>query len=252
MARRIIGIIPARGGSQSIENKNLREIAGHPLVCWAIASALQACDEVVVTSEDSDIAQVATRFAPSVLMVYRPHILSQPTTPDLPVIQEAYDHVRTLMADDVLVLLRPTSPFRKPEEIRAVAELVNPMYCDSVRSVVRATEHPAKMYRETGWVNPAWSPSTEASDFHFPMLEGWSERHHRPNHPRQFLPKAWRACGFVDAVRGETVRAGSLEGDLILGWPVDPERSVDIDTEEDLQRADQLARAKGWKPGDIA
>lgn len=222
MAGRIIGIIPAKGQS-SLSGKNLREVGGFALLIWAIEASVRACDMTIVSSEDEDILNAAAEYH-SASMVYplpRPAMYAQPTTPDLPVIQHAY-HLSPYgyEPDDVIVILRPTSPFRKPEEIRAVAELCQPMFCDSVRSVIPAREHPAKMYRETGWVQPAWQrrpiePATvilahEQHDPRYPMLEGWSDKHHRPNHPRQFLPKAWRACGFIDAVRGETVRLGSL------------------------------------------
>jgi N-acylneuraminate cytidylyltransferase len=160
-------------------------------------------------------------------------------TPDLPVVLDAYRHIDR-EPDDVLVLLRPTAPFRRPDEIRAVVDLLRSSGADSVRSVVPAHEHPQKMYVETG----------RSGDW--PLLAPATDRH-RANHPRQWLPPAWRPCGFIDAVRADVLLGlDSLEGDRILGWPAPIGRaSIEMDDEGHFLWAEAIAHEQQWKPGEI-
>lgn len=240
---RVIGIVPAKGTSDGLPGKNMRLLAGRPLLVWTLEVARQACDLVIVSSEDPAILKVAAAFQRTIGLE-RSTLLAQARTPDYPVVHDAYTRgAGRPAADDVLVLLRPTAPFRTVAEIREVVGLLNPMACDSVRSVVRAREHPAKSYREAGYTQ---LPHNGAR---FPILEPWARDWHRPNHPRQLLPQAWRACGFIDAVRGDVVLGGALEGDVILGWPAPETRAFDIDDADDLARAEVVALQQGWTPG---
>ena len=216
---------------------------------WTLAPAVAACDVVIVTSDAQAILDHVLGWARArdaeIILRRRLPMLATSRTPDLPVIRDAYGYIPQ-EPEDILVLLRPTAPFRRAEEIRAVAALLRQFpFVDSVRSVVPAHEHPEKMYREVGdWVVPAGQ-----GDVRYPRLEPATGRH-RANHPRQWLDPAYRACGFVDAVRAEVlVGLDSLEGDLILGWPAPPERAVELDDEADWAAAEALAVERGWQPG---
>ena len=110
----VIAFIPARGGSERVPGKNLREVAGVPLVARAAAAAID-CDQVVVSTDDPQIAAMARR---AVEVHHRPPLLAGPHAQ----IEDAIWHWlcgEDLADDDVIVLLQPTSPFRRAETVRA-------------------------------------------------------------------------------------------------------------------------------------
>ena len=245
MSQRIIGIVPARAGSVGIPGKNAKPLAGYPLVSWSIIPALEACDVVILTTNDPEV--VALGWCADRLSVHRRStMLATPRTPDLPVIMDAYRQIDQA-PDDVIILLRPTAPFRRADEIRQIAEILQcDRRFDSVRSVVPAQEHPAKMYLEAGFARGRDDIARH------PLLAPAMGSAHRANHPRQWLAPAWRACGFIDAVRADVlVGLDTLEGDLIVGWPAPTDRALDLDTEADWARAEALAAEKRWRPGEV-
>lgn len=123
-SQQIIALIPARGGSKRLPRKNVLPLRGHPLVEWSIASA-QRCplvDAVVVSTDDPEIAAVARAAGAEVLE--RPAALAGDATPSLPVFQDALR--RHKIEADVLLVLQPTSPFRRDADLQAaVTRLVD-------------------------------------------------------------------------------------------------------------------------------
>lgn len=235
---RIVGIIPAKSRSEGIPGKNAKALAGFPLVVWSVVPAREACDVVILTSDDPDIFTPALKeWADTRLVVHRRSpMLATARTPDLPVILDAYRQIHQ-DPDDVIVLLRPTAPFRRAEEIGDVVTQLRIYGADSVRSVSVAPDV-QKLYLEATWHNWRW------------LVPATSE--HRANHPRQGLRTSWQACGFIDAVRADVlVGWNSLEGDQILGWPAPPERAIDLDDEAHFRQAEEIATRHGWKPGEI-
>jgi len=255
---RLIGVVLARGGSAGVARKNLRLLCGAPLLVWTLTPACEACDVVLVVSDDREILALAEHFR--VVTHDEPAILASGRVGDLPVIQEALFEVRP-EPDDVLVLLRPTAPFRRAEEIKEVAALLGRAQADSVRSVVPLDSHPQKSYIQCGWTNLA-SPTYPQNDdvIHqtpptwreYPYLTPATDRH-RANHPRQWLQPAFRACGFIDAVRADVVIGmQSMEGDILVGWPAPIGRaSIEIDSEGDFLWATAIAHEQQWRPGEI-
>lgn len=104
----IFGVIPARGGSKGIPQKNVRQVCGKPLIAWTIEAAQQSVllDRWVVSTEDPEIASISRRYGAEILN--RPPQLATDTTPTLHVLKHALDHVSA----DIVVLLQPTSPIR--------------------------------------------------------------------------------------------------------------------------------------------
>ena len=104
----ILGVIPARGGSKGVPQKNIRLVCGKPLLAWTIEAAQQATllDRWVVCTEDPEIARIAREYGAEVLN--RPPQLATDTTPTLEVLQ----HVLSKITADIVVLLQPTSPIR--------------------------------------------------------------------------------------------------------------------------------------------
>lgn len=226
--QRVLALIPARGGSQSIRGKNRRLFAGHPLVAYSIAAGLQAdgVDRVVVSTDDPRIAEIGRKYGAEVPFM-RPAELAQDDTLDLPVFQ----HALNWLADhdgyrpDLVVQLRPTSPVRPPDCVdRAVNLLAMHPEADSVRGVVPAGQNPFKM----------WRIATDGSLA--PLLN--ADLPEPYNQPRQKLPPAFWQTGHIDAVRASTIRNDSMSGRVILPLELPVDYAVDIDTPADWARAE--------------
>ena len=238
-------VIPARAGSKGLASKNLRRLRGAPLVEWAITAALRTppCGiDIVVTSDDPAI--LALGASAGCRTVKRPSALAQDDTPDLPVFEHVIEALK-LPDDAVLVHLRPTSPFARPDDIRLVAELCA-THGFSVRSVVPAHHHPRKMYSQ----GP--SPTDPLTPYPFTLVPYTGGRH-AANAPRQSLEPVWAAAGYVDAVMVRTIRyAHSMESAVIAPFPVpEPWRAVDLDDEAGFIEAEAIACAQGWSPGNV-
>lgn len=241
MALKGVIVIPARGGYQSLSRKNLRKIMDVSLVEWALAACELGSLSVIVSTNDPEIKAVAEKHGVDVC--HRSEDNEKPWTPDIQVAREvAYDsYIKN--PDDFMIWLRPTSPFRSKYHVSQVIQFMMEFPAvDSLRSVVPVKEHPAKMYRLVGGAGPA-------SDYE--LLAPWGPaRDHRPNHPRQYLPEAYKAVGWIDAVRYRVIDSGEMEGYQNYALvPPDPDLRIDIDTEIDLQVANNIAENRGWRPG---
>ena len=145
---RVLAIVPARGGSKRLPRKNLLPLGGRPLINWTIDSARNSgiCDEVLVSTDDKDIAEIA-RDAGALVPWLRPADLASDTASSAEVIAHAlkwYEKERGNV--DVVLLLQPTSPFRSPASIRGAvltyADQPGPRQ-HAVVSVSPAGSHPA-------------------------------------------------------------------------------------------------------------
>ena len=228
----VLAIIPARGGSKSIPRKNIKPFAGHPLIAYSIAAALQAetVTRVIVSTDDAEIAAVAREYGAEVPF-RRPAELAQDSTPDLPVFKHAlawleeHENYRP----DVVVQLRPTTPVRPPDLVdRAVRLLLEREEADSVRGVVPSGQNPYKMWRITE--DGRLAPLLEAP-------KGIAEPY---NAPRQILPPTYWQTGHIDAIRPRVFAQNSMSGKVILPIVLDPIYTVDLDTPLDWMWAEWL------------
>jgi len=229
----VLALIPARGGSKSIPHKNIINFAGYPLIAYSIAAGIAAetITRVIVSTDDEEIADISCRYGAETPFM-RPDKHAQDGTPDLPV----YQHALTWLADnedyhpDIVVQLRPTSPFRRVWHIdQAVLRLVENPDADSVRTVCVPFQNPFKMWRidTDGILQPL---GTELGIVHEPY-----------NQPRQALPEVYWQTGYVDAAWSDTMLLkNSMTGDSILPLIIDPSEWVDIDSPDDWARAERL------------
>jgi CMP-N,N'-diacetyllegionaminic acid synthase len=208
-----VALIPARAGSQRVPGKNVRELAGHPLLAYSIAAAQRAeiFDAVVVSTDSPEIAAVAERYDAEVPGL-RPAEMATATSPDIEWVRHA---IRALASDgrrfDAFSILRPTSPFRGPQTIRRAFEKLVELGegADSIRAVRPCREHPGKMWVIDG-------------DLMHPLLD---QPDGVPYHSRQYqsLPSvyvqdssleiAWmRALDVHDSIAGERVAPFLTEG----------------------------------------
>lgn len=234
--RHVLGLVPARGGSKGVPRKNIRPLAGRPLIAWTIDAALQSTvvDRLIVSTDDSEIATIAAECGAEVPFM-RPAELAADDTPDLPVLLHALDWLRVEAHDepDLVVWLRPTAPMRLASDIDRGAGLLVETGADCVRSVCPSEHHPYWMKRlEDGRL--------------MSFMPGHDERSY---YSRQLLPPVYRLNGAVDVVWAERVLRS--EDRLFWGWddirgyvmPV--ERSTDIDTEQDLRMVEFLWGKEG-------
>lgn len=225
---RILGVIPARGGSKGIPRKNIRLLAGKPLLHYTAEAAL-ACTElsqVVLTTDDHEIAEAGRRFGLDVPFL-RPPELARDDTPTLPVVQHA---VRFLEQNrerfDAVCLLQPTAPLRRSEDIQQCVRLLAETGADSVVTVLPVPPE----------YNPHW--------VYFKTPKGFLELSTGEDSPvprRQLLPPAFHREGSVYLVRREVLMEhNSLYGRNVAGYLMDPARSVNIDTPADWAMAEAL------------
>jgi len=222
---RVLGVIPARGGSRGIPRKNLSMVDGVPLVVHALrqAAAAGTLTRTVLSTEDAEIAQVA-RDAGGDVPFLRPAELADDATPTLPVLLHA---LATLEAAgdapyDWVCILQPTAPLRRAEDIdRAVGKAIE-TGADSVVTVCR-THHPAKTKRiEDDRLVP------------YVVEEAEGTRRQDLGEP------AWRRNGAVYVMRRDVLDSGRLYGDVCRPVEMPAERSVDVDMPADLTLVNAL------------
>lgn len=141
----VLGIIPARGGSKSIPKKNIRLLAGKPLIAYTIevAKECKMLDRTIVSTDSVEIAEVAKKYGGYVPFI-RPNDLSLDDTPMVPVLQHAVSFIenKNNIHVDVIVLLDPTSPFRRVEDIEACIQKLEHENADSVVAVCEVEHNP--------------------------------------------------------------------------------------------------------------
>ncbi len=229
----VLAIIPARGGSKGLPRKNVRPLAGYPLIAYSIVAGLQAktVTRTIVSTDDEEIAAVARDFGAEIPFM-RPAEFAQDNTLDLPVFQHALGWLAQHEGyfPDVVVQLRPTSPLRPPSLVDdAVNLLLTDTEIDSVRGVVPSGQNPHKMWRvdaQSGRMRPLLT------------VDGVPEAY---NAPRQALPLTYWQTGHIDAIRPRViVEQNSMSGMVIQGLMIDLRYTVDIDGLLDLQKAEWL------------
>jgi CMP-N,N'-diacetyllegionaminic acid synthase len=220
-----VAIIPARGGSKGITNKNIVMLAGKPLIAHSIEDALN-CSHIqrtLVSTDDPEIAEVARHYGAEVPFM-RPSKLAQDDTPDLPVFAHALEWLRTYenSLPELVVHLRPTTPLRPPGLIeKGIQMMMEDPQADCVRSVREPQHTPYKMWEiEDEYMKPFLKLKNKESF----------------NLPRQKLPKVFYHDGLLDVIRTATI----LEKNTMTGKRVLPIRTedsffvVDIDEPIDL------------------
>jgi CMP-N-acetylneuraminic acid synthetase len=221
-----LGVIPARGGSKGIPRKNIRLLAGKPLLQYTIeaAHAAKHLSRVILSTDDPEIAAVGRQCGLDVPFL-RPPELARDDAPTLPVLQHAVDFLEKAgECFDAVCLLQPTAPLRRAEDIQGCINLLEETDADSVVTVLPVPPE----------YNPHW--------VYFRTRDGFlklSTGEDSPIPRRQLLPPAFHREGSVYLVRRDVLmERNSLYGSKVVGYPIDPSRSVNIDTPADWSRAE--------------
>ena len=230
-----VGLITARGGSKGIPQKNIKPLAGKPLIAWTIEAALNSrrLDRVIVSTDDEEIAKVAREWGADVPFM-RPPELAQDDSPHLEVIRHA---LRWLDSEnqaqlDYLMLLQPTSPLRTTEDIDRAIVLATEKDADAVVSVCQTHDHP--------YLSKQVTPDGRLLDF-VEKPQGYLAR--------QRLPPAYSLNGAIYLVRRSVLlERDDWYTDGTFAYIMPPERSLDIDTPWDLHLVNLILRdANGFR-----
>ena len=216
-------LIPARGGSKGIPRKNIRMIAGKPLIVWTIEAALRSAllDAVVVSTDDAEIADVA-RSAGAQVPFMRPAELARDQTPGLDPVMHALDRLPEYGS---VLLLQPTSPLRTTADIDACLGLAAERGAVSVVSVSEPEAH------------PYWSYRLNTDQTLARLIET------TPVTRRQDLPQVVAVNGAMYFAQADWLRrSGSLVDAQTLAYVMPRERSIDIDTPLDWALAELLLK----------
>jgi CMP-N,N'-diacetyllegionaminic acid synthase len=227
----ILAIIPARGGSKGIKRKNLVEIKGKSLLGYSIQHALQAklVNRVIVSTEDPEIRNEALKYGAEVPFM-RPSELAEDHVLDIPVFEHVLNDLKINEGyeADIVVHLRPTAPYRKPEWIdEAIQLLLNNTNADSVRSVSEPDKHPYRMFTigTDGFLDPVMK-----HEHPVPYLLR-----------RQDLPEMYYYNCVIDVTKPSTIfNKKSMTGDYILPYLMNPDDVIDIDAPRDLKILEAL------------
>jgi CMP-N,N'-diacetyllegionaminic acid synthase len=144
----VLGIIPARGGSKGIPGKNIRLLAGRPLLEYTVRAARDSgvIDRLILSTDSPEIAEVGRGLGVE-LPFLRPSALAQDETPMLAVLQHAVAFLEDRgWSPDIITLLQPTAPLRKPAHIVDAIALLRSSGCDAVASVAEVPRHMSPDY----------------------------------------------------------------------------------------------------------
>jgi len=226
--KRVLALIPARGGSKGIPRKNLRELCGKPLIAWSIeqARACRGIDRLIVSTEDEEIAAVAQRSGADVPFL-RPAEFATDASPVAGAILHA---MQTLAkggeAYDIVLLIECTSPVRYPGDLdSAIAALVDNPSAESVVGVVPLThEHPSWTFRVVDGCLESFIPQGHAQ-----------ENCRRQALEPTFLPYSLYLTWWVNFERHQTFYQPRT-----APFPLKREQMVEIDDEVDFFIAESI------------
>lgn len=223
----VLAIIPARSGSKSVKDKNIRMINGKPMMAYSIGHALQAecIDRVIVSTDSGKYAQIAREYGAEVPFL-RPAEYATDTALDIDVFVHALRYLEENEGymPELVVQLRPTYPVRRISDIENMVKYMrdNPDI-DSIRCIAPAKEIAYKMWfkDENNMLRPVMTDIPECY-----------------NMPRQQLPKIYYQNACIDVVRTEVVlNQHSMSGSKIAGYEMD--ENFDIDTEDEFLEAEK-------------
>jgi len=217
--RRVLGLIPARGGSRRLPGKHLRGLGGRPLLAWTVEAGLASrhLDRLVLSSDDPALMALAEELGCEAPFRRPPELATDGASSEA-VVGHAWER---LPGYDILVLLQPTSPFRTGEDIDRLLERLATGGAPACVSVTRPAKSPYWCYRE------------DAQGRLVPLLEAGDDAG----------PPPWQLNGAIYAVtRAAWSATQRLLPPGVIAYPMPAERSLDIDTELDLAVGECLVR----------
>jgi N-acylneuraminate cytidylyltransferase len=225
----VVALIPARAGSKGVPHKNVKSLGGHPLIEWSIQACLKSnlIDRVIVSTDAQEYADLAIRLGAEVPFL-RPQEISGDRSTDHDFVLHALNWFSLNGKEpDLLVHIRPTTPYRNPE---LIDEAIKVFSCEqkatALRSVHEMSESAYKTFEiaTTGQLKRLGADSTELD---------------AANNARQQFPVTYQANGYVDVLSPHFIRShGLIHGDWVI--PFITPSVVEVDTLEDFEHLEFL------------
>ena len=229
----IVALIPARSGSKRVPDKNVRLLAGHPLIAYSIAAALQSrVFKTVMVSTDSERYADIARYYGAEVPFLRPAAIAGDISPDIEWVLHTLNQLRDLgQQTDCFSILRPTSPFRLPETIRrAWQEFLAQEGVDSLRAVEKCQQHPGKMWIVRGKRMLPLLPMG-------PAEQPW----HSSQYPS--LPEVYVQNASLEIARTEVVfEARTIAGNVVMPFLTEHYEGFDVNSNYDWDLAEHLVK----------
>ena len=229
MRKNILGIIPARAGSQRVPKKNLRLLGGTPLVARAIESALEAktLDRVMVSSDDKEVLSLARGYR-EVIVLRRPKELAQSNSPAIDYVKHSLNFVESEHVEqvDIVAIIQPSSPFTSPDDIDGTVNLLEQSGADSAVTIMKVDHaiHPKKLKILT-------------DDRLLPYIEDENGKMMEYELSNVFVRN-----GSVYVTHRYVIETGVFIGNDCRGYLMPRERSLDINEEIDFLFAEFLSQ----------
>lgn len=226
---KVIAIIPARGGSKRLPGKNVKLLAGKPMIAYAINAAKNSrfVSQTVVSTDDPQIAEAAKKYGAAIPFI-RPAELASDTAKSIDVIEHCVNFLETNLGEkaDIIVLIQPTSPLVLPQDVDAVIEKLTQTNSNSCATVVKVLQRPEWMYQ----INNDKTVPYLASD--------------GTNLRGQDLPELFCLNGAVYAVKRNTLINDHLliDNHSFSSVIMPRERSIDVDEIFDFDFAQSILK----------
>ena len=225
-----VAFVPARSGSERVPHKNVRPLAGHPLLAYAIATAVESgrFERVVVSTDSEEIADVARWYGADVPFL-RPAEFATATSPDIEWL--AYTLERLDERYELFALIRATNPFRGPDVVRrGLEQLLATPEADSLRAVELVKQHPGKMWLLSG-DGRTMSPLLDQSELDVAWHAG----------QYQALPPVYSQNSALEIAWTRVVtETGTREGSVLAPFLTQGLEGFNVDDEDDWEQAARL------------
>lgn len=234
-----VALIPARYGSKRSPLKNIRELAGHPLIAYSIYHAKKSnvFDDVIVSTDSKEIADIALKYGASVPFM-RPESMAQDLSTDYEWIEYTLTKLKNDgISYDCFSILRPTNPFRTSETIKRAWTTfeTSKNSIDSIRAVQLCKEHPGKM-----WV------LDEGNQMMSPLMN-YQDTNPTPFHsrPYQSLPKVYIQNASLEIAWSKVIFENkTISGEKVKAFLTEGYEGIDINTEFDWYQINYLLSEK--------
>ena len=225
MTKKILAIIPARGGSKGLPRKNIIDLAGKPLIAWTIEASLNSkyISKTIVSSDDEEILNISRQYKSNIIK--RPSELALDTTTSEPVVKHVLDELKKKNEEfDYLVLLQPTSPLRDTENIDNAFDVLFQNNATALISTYEINNKILKAFKK------------KQNGF----IEGISNNEY-PFISRQSLPKTYISNGAIYIIKvDEFLKNISFYTNKTISYLMSEIKSIDIDTKDDFYRVKKI------------
>ncbi|MCG3717785.1 cytidylyltransferase domain-containing protein [Aliarcobacter butzleri] len=221
MTKKVLAIIPARGGSKGLPKKNIIDLAGKPLIAWTIETSLSSkyITKTIVSSDSDEILEVSKQYGSFILK--RPIEFASDTSSSEVVVKHAMESMEEKF--DYVILLQPTSPLRDTKDIDSAFEKFFSLDATALISVCEYDNKILKAFKEN----------------EFGYIEGISNNKY-PFMRRQDLPKTYMSNGAIYIIKVDKfLENNSFFTDKTISFIMDEIKSLDIDTKEDLDKVNK-------------